>query len=49
MLGELRSGFLRMAKVWADSAYRGLKEWMQTELGWELEVVSHWWGGRVWL
>lgn len=32
-LGELGLRFPRMAKVWADSAYRGLKEWMRTELG----------------
>ena len=49
VLGELRSRFPRMAKIWTDSAYRGLKEWIRTELGWELEVVSHWWSGRVWL
>ena len=34
----LRERFPRMAKVWSDSAYRGLKEWMRTTLGWELEV-----------
>ena len=49
VLGELRSRFPRVSKIWTDSAYRGLKEWMRTELGWELEVVSHWWSGRVWL
>lgn len=49
VLDELGSRFPRMAKVWADSAYRGLKEWMRTELGWELEVVRHRWSGRVWL
>ena len=32
VLGELRSGFPRMAKIWTDSAYRGLKEWMRAEL-----------------
>ena len=33
LLGKLRGVFPRMAKVWADSAYRELKEWIQTELG----------------
>lgn len=40
--------FPRMRKVWSDSAYRGLKEWMRTKLGWELEVVRHLWTG-VWV
>ena len=39
VLEELGLRFPRMAKVWADSAYRGLKEWMLIELGWGLEVV----------
>ena len=33
VLGELRSRFPRVAKIWTDSTYRGLKEWMRTELG----------------
>ena len=49
LLGKLRGVFPRMARVWADSAYRGLREWMRTELGWDLEVVRHPWSGRVWL
>ena len=49
LLGTMRGRFPRMKKIWCDSAYRGLKEWMKTTLGWELEVVSHWWSGRVWL
>ena len=36
VLGELRSRFPRVAKIWTDSAYRGLKE-----CGCELS-----WGGR---
>ena len=44
----LRERFPRMAKVWSDSAYRGLKGWMRTTLGWELEVVRHQWTG-VWV
>ena len=44
----LSSRFPRMRKVWSDSAYRELKEWMRTKLGWELEVVRHLWTG-VWV
>ncbi len=49
VLEGLSSRFPRMRKVWADYAYRGLKEWMRTTLGWELEVVRHNWSGRVWV
>ena len=49
VLEELGIKYPRVAKIWADSPYRGLKEWMRTELGWELEVVRHRWSGRVWL
>jgi transposase len=45
LLAPLEGQFPRMAKVWGDSAYRGLEEWMETRLGWELEVVKHWWTG----
>ena len=38
-----------MSKVWTDHAYRGLKEWMKTTLGWELEVVQHPWADSVWV
>ena len=50
MVVEGLSGrFPRMRKVWADYAYRGLKEWMRTTLSWDLEVVRHSWSGRVWV
>lgn len=45
VLDGLNSRFPRMRKVWADYAYRGLKEWMRTTLGWDLEVVRHTWYG----
>jgi putative transposase len=38
-----------MAKVWADSAYQGLQKWLKETLGWELEVVKHWWTGLRWV
>jgi hypothetical protein len=33
-----------------DSAYRGLTAWLKETLGWDLEVVKHWWTGArgVW-
>ena len=48
LLEGLAGRFPRMAKMWSDNAYRGLKDWIETTLGWELEVVSHPWsvGGR---
>ena len=49
VLEGLSDRFVRMRKVWTDHAYRGLKEWMKTTLGWELEVVRHPWAGRVWV
>lgn len=45
VLGGLSGQFPRMRKVWTDYAYRGLKEWMRTKLGWKLEVVRHLWTG----
>lgn len=41
VLDGLSGRFPRMKKVWTDYAYRGLKQWMRTALGWELEVVRH--------
>jgi putative transposase len=38
-----------MAKVWTDSAYQGLKRWVKETLGWDLEVVKHWWTGLRWV
>jgi transposase len=36
--------------LWADTAYRGLGEWLAGTLGWSLEITRHWWtGARVWV
>lgn len=35
-----KEAFPRMKKVWADSAYRGMKDWAREALGWELEIVK---------
>lgn len=42
LLSSLAGKLPRMAKVWVDSAYRGLKQWAQSTLGWEIEVVREW-------
>ena len=39
VLEELSGGFARMKKLWADYAYRGLKEWVRSSLGRELEIM----------
>jgi putative transposase len=36
--------------MWADTAYRGLADWLDEQLGWTLEITRHWWtGARVWV
>jgi hypothetical protein len=36
--------------MWADTAYRGLKDWLQDALGWRLSIPQHWWTGyAVWM
>jgi putative transposase len=49
LLAPLAEHFPRMMKVWVDYAYRGLGAWLKETLGWELEVVKHWWTGGVWV
>ncbi len=49
LLTPLAEQLPRMAKVWADSAYQGLKKWLKETLGWDLEVVKHWWTGLRWV
>ena len=45
LLAPLAGSLPRMVKVWADSAYQGLQKWLKETLGWDLEVVKHWWTG----
>ncbi len=42
LLAGLAPLFPRLAKIWADAAYRGLElaDWCQTEGSWDLEVVE---------
>ncbi len=51
LLQPLLGVFPRMAKVWVDRAYAGLKAWIQETFGWDLEVVTHGWTGvgKVWV
>jgi transposase len=51
LLAGLDAEFPRIALVWADTAYQGLKAWMAEVLGWRLTISRHWWTGLrgVWL
>ncbi len=35
--------------MWADTAYRELKDWLRTALGWRLSIPQHWWIGGIWM
>jgi putative transposase len=42
--------FPRIRLLWADTACRGLGDWLEDTLGWSLEITRHWWTGlRVWV
>src|SRR2546425_3863907 len=42
LLEPIKGVFPRMKKVWVDQAYTGKgREWIEQELGWEVEVVRH--------
>src|SRR5712692_9762238 len=42
LLSPIKGRFPRMKKVWVDQAYTGKgREWIEQELGWEVEVVRH--------
>ena len=43
LLEGLAAQFPRIALLWADSAYQGLKAWLALTLGWVLTVGKHWW------
>ncbi len=51
LLAGLDTEFPRIALVWADAAYQGLKAWMADVLGWRLTISKHWWTGLrgVWV
>ncbi|HEX8570502.1 MAG TPA: transposase, partial [Caulobacteraceae bacterium] len=51
LLEGLAARFPRIAPLWADSAYQGLKAWLALTLGWALTITKHWWTGLhgVWV
>jgi transposase len=48
LLEGLQHLFPAIELIWADTAYRGLKDWLQKALGWRLSIPQHWWSGGVW-
>ncbi len=50
VLAGLHRRFPGIRLLWADTAYRGLGDWLAGTLGWSLEITRHWWtGARVWV
>jgi len=47
LLAPLKGIFPRLKLIWADSGYKkeGFCEWVQAQLGWEVEIVEHPWSG----
>jgi putative transposase len=42
LLEPIKGVFARMNKVWVDQGYTGKgREWIEQEMGWEVEVVRH--------
>ena len=49
LLEGLRHLFPAIKPVWADTAYRGLRNGLQKALGWRLSIPQHWWSGGTWM
>src|SRR4051812_33149050 len=49
LLSGLRHLFPAIKLIWADTAYRGLRDWLQKALGWRLSIPQHWWTGGIWM
>jgi hypothetical protein len=50
VLAGLGDRFPGIRLLWADTAYRGLGDWLVGTLGWSPEITRHWWtGARVWV
>ena len=43
LLAPLKGVFPRLELIWADSRYQclGFPEWVQAQLGWQVEIVAH--------
>ncbi|WP_371823155.1 MULTISPECIES: IS5 family transposase [Microvirga] len=48
LLEGLEHLFPAVELMWADTAYRGLKDWLCRALGWKLSIPQRWWSGGVW-
>ncbi len=47
LLAPIKGVFPQMTKVWVDQGYTGKgREWIEQEMGWEVEVVRHPWRAR---
>jgi putative transposase len=47
LLEPIKGEFPRINKVWVDQGYTGKgREWIEQEMGWEVEVVRHPWRSR---
>jgi putative transposase len=49
LLEGLQHLFSAIELMWADTAYRGLKDWLRRALGWQLSIPQHWWSCGVWM
>jgi putative transposase len=49
LLEGLQHLFPAIELMWADTAYRGLKDWLRRALGWRLSIPQHWWSGGTWM
>jgi transposase len=49
LLEGLQHLFPAIERMWADTAYRGWKDWLRRALGWQLSIPQHWWTGGVWM
>jgi transposase len=49
LLEGLQHLFPAIEQMWADTAYRGLKDWLHKVLGWRLSIPQHWWSGGIWM
>jgi putative transposase len=50
LLAPLQDQLPRLQHLWADSAYSGqVREWIESTLGWTVEIVKHWWTGIRWV
>ncbi|WP_262271512.1 IS5 family transposase [Microvirga yunnanensis] len=49
LLEGLQHLFPAIERMWADTAYRGLKDWLRRALEWQLSIPQHWWSGGIWM